>query len=137
MQHPAKKSSVLAFFHHTFVVSDIFGSEKILCPAWVLGSAALLPAASSVEKSWSLFSRKCTPHTISFGLLWWAFCDKLRAALRKSCVENPVRCLAVTFSAPRKILRPALVSWCAHRNYQAYIHLISKILRPACLVSKY
>ena len=51
---------------------------------------------------------------------------KLRAALRKSCVENPVRCLAVTFSAPRKILRPALVSWCAHRSYQAYIHKFRK-----------
>ena len=49
VQNPAKKSSVLAFFRHIFVVCDIFGSEKILCPAWVLGSAALLLAALSVE----------------------------------------------------------------------------------------
>ena len=66
-----KKSSVLAFFRHTFVVSDIFGSEKILCPAWVLGSAALLLAALSVENPGS------------FMLLTFEFVCSLRFPTRK------------------------------------------------------
>ena len=144
-----KKSSVLAFFRHIFVVCDIFGSKKKLCPAWVLGSAALLLAALSVENPGpsaaknnpgALTRSRLTNETgshIAFALLWRALCNKFRAALRESCgskscgvascdifrsAENPPSCLSV-------------MVWAS--NLPGLYTLISKILRPACLVSKY
>ena len=128
------------FFHHACVVCDKFGSEKILCPAWVLGSAALLLAALSVENPGALTRSRLTNETgshIAFALLWWALCNKFRAALRKSCgskscgvascdifrsAENPPSCLSV-------------MVWAS--NLPGLYTLISKILRPACLVSKF
>ena len=48
------KSSVPGIFNDKFVVCGIFGSEKLLRPAWVFDSVALLPAASSAENPASL-----------------------------------------------------------------------------------
>ena len=141
VQHPAKQVLRCEFFPQRFVSlwHIRIGENPPSCLGVVFGCST--PCRIVRWKS-------CGSHAIlfceigshiAFALLWWAFCDKLRAALRKSCVENPVRCLAVTCSAPRKILRPALASWCVHRSYQAYIHKFRKssVLPAWCQISEW
>ena len=140
-----KRISVLAFLHHTFVVCDIFGSEKIIRPAWVLGSAALLLAVSSVEKprQFTLF--------ICFFSLRVADCVKVlvrprtrrrffsprAAAHGKSCVRKSCEVPSCDIFSPAKNPPSCLgVMVCSSKLPSLYTQ-ISKILRPACLVVKF
>ena len=165
MQHPRKKSSVLGCFRDTFVMRDIFGSKKILCPALALNSTihTLPPRPLKILAHWRLsppnLSTRCAPQC---HLRRRKILGRSRYAASQNQIQVALRLAPLIFSSwaglqrhllprpnqscevarcdifnLRKILRPALVSWCARRSQELLKMKFRKILRPACLVSKF